>query len=207
MNERISRLSGLTDQEFYAGLCHRTTNYQKAYLLPSDLEDCTLGFVVKLWEIYLPELKRYRQGLLPESWLRIGAENAAKSFLRHRALHQGLEDPYPVPGEDSLEHISLEITSDALSMDSHVISNELTGRLTTALAHLSKTNRSIVMRHYIKGETWVAIAASLGRTQDGVRQKAVRALIKIKANLEADGMNAEEASGYLANMTILYSVR
>ncbi len=199
-NERAPCFANLTDQDFYMQLYRRIVAYQKLYLLMPDAEDCALALIIKLWANHRSELEDYRQGVKPESWLRVSALNAAKNFVLERERHQEHDDPYPSQLDEEGADRFAKTTSPQSSVDTAVIANELDCRLKKALSRLPQTTTSILLRHYVEEETWVEIAASLEDTPDNVRQKAGRAVGRIKKILEADGLDLAELNDYLASI-------
>ena len=199
-NERAPCFVNMTDQDFYTRLYLRIVAYQKLYLLTPDAEDCALALIIKLWANHRSELEGYRQGVKPESWLRVSALNAAKNFVLERGHHQGHEDLYPIQLDEEGANRLARTMYPEPPLEAAVIANELNCRLTKALSHLSEATTSILLRHYVEEETWVEIAASLKDTQDNVRQKAGRALGRIRKILEADGLGLAELNDYLASM-------
>jgi RNA polymerase sigma factor (sigma-70 family) len=199
-NERAPCFANLTDRDFYMQLYRRIVAYQKTYLLTPDAEDCALALIIKLWANHRSELEDYRHGVQPESWLRVSALNAAKNFVIERERHQGHDDPYPMQLDEEGANRLAKTMSPEPPLEAVAIAHELNCRLEKALSHLLKTTTSILLRHYVEGETWVEIAASLEDTPDNVRQKAGRAVGRIKKILEADGLDLAELNDYLASM-------
>lgn len=200
---RVARRVKVTDSEFYTHLYGLIIRYQQRYLNYFDAEDCALAFLTKLWEKHRSALDDYRQGLLPESWVRVGAENAAKNFVAYHQRHQGRDEAYE--REIDEESYVKEYASLEPSLEAAAISQELTARLHSALLNLSNANRDIFIRRYVYEEAWVDIAFALGDTADNVRQKAKRSLKTVRKMLESDGLGCAEANDYLAGISVSIS--
>lgn len=112
--------------------------------------------------------------------------------LRRRLIH---ECPQTTNGQDPAEAAPL---SDALSPEMALLRTELTRVVDQAMQRLNSRHRSLLLRHYICGETAREIAEDLGIKPGAVEQCLHRARSSLRRALEDAGWHGTEALACLS---------
>ncbi len=170
-NEAFAELVARHVDFVYATALRQVRNRQRA-------EDVT--------QIVFTDLARKSQSLLSREeivgWLYVSARYAAIALVRSEARRQRREIAFEVnrPIADSTPE----------SIDPAAL-QEL---IDPALNQLNSADRSAILLRFFKQQSFAAIAATIGGSEESVRKRTQRALEKLRRQLERNGVNSTAAA-------------
>jgi RNA polymerase sigma factor (sigma-70 family) len=156
----------------------------KAGLRGDDAVDCEFAFVLQtLAEMNEdPDLGKILFSTPARLYAR--ARNFASNIAKHLRMQAAIETPFETPTEPEPKMRCLaEIDASELP-ETHAIKAERNERLHKALACLLPAHRMLVVGHVLGGESFVVIAAAVGKSTAAVRQEFHRVMLRLQRMLE-----------------------
>lgn len=155
-----------------------------ARLDPSDVVQEALADAARKLDGYL------RDRALPfYPWLRrLALERLVKLHRRHTAgkRNVGREQPPEFPEESALE-LAQRLIAHTGNPASHLVRDELRGRVQSALARLSEADREVLVLRHVEQLSTRDAAAVLEITQPAVKSRHLRALERLRLTLTVTG--------------------
>lgn len=174
---------------------------RRAGLPRYDWDDCAAAFALRM----LDEKRRAFLVRLPDDarrdvYLRRCAQRFASNFARQTRRCAFHEQPWPDTPNDveNAARRRASVNGNAPAPEVTPVHHELQQRLRAALARLEPGARDLLVRHYLRDETAVAIAAVLNETPNVIGQRLHRARRQLRRVLERQGFDEIEAREYLA---------
>ena len=121
------------------------------------------------------------------SWLRkVLAHKLANHARHHRAGKRDVRQEFSLEDELKLSSVNLDriLASEASSPSAHAARRERAVLLADALARLPPDYREVIVMRHLEGATLPDVAAKIGRTAGAVRMLWVRALERLRLELE-----------------------
>ena len=165
-----------------------------------DAEDCGMEFVAHMLrdEGRPAVLHAGMQQSYSAAWLRRCAANFAHNARRASLRRGRRERPWPqiAPAEGSWPQ-AWDGPGGPATVEADLLRGEFWQRIHAATAQLPPAARDLFTRHFVELASVQELAAASGRTPNAVRQALWALRRRLRALLEAQGLNEAEARDYL----------
>ncbi len=156
-----------------------------------DIEDCTQECFIRFWSHYGSTLALSEAMTKNRGWIVVCTKHHVINYCR--ALRRRRER------ENELG-LSPSTVATGQTHDAIVIRKELIGHIQDCAQKLQTDQWTMIMRHYIHGETCAEIADSLGVATNVLEQRLLRSRRKLFKICVNAGITEEEVTDYIVSL-------
>jgi len=165
-----------------------------------EADDCGQGFAAHVYDKGGQVLRFGTHGRDADAWIAWCADNWARNVHRNLRRLRHRETRWQTQGSDD-RLIDVQVAGRDPSPEYYVLQRELQNRISCAVALLSTTQREIYVLRFVHNRSVQELAVASRRTPNAVRQALWALRKRLRAILEEQGFDVEEAGQYLCDIS------